>query len=95
MNAKQFLGKKIWRNIQVLKSKKLQGILGETFILALLSSAAVRLQNHVSDLFFHLSCSGSNHNSSLGNDVDFSDIKNVSPNIWLKIKILINLDTVL
>ena len=78
-----------------LKSKMLQGILGETFILALLSSAAVRLQNNVSDLFFHLFCSGDNHNSSLGNEVDFSDIMNVSPNIWLKIKILINLDTVL
>ena len=35
----KFLGKKIWRNALALKSKKVQGIFGETFILALLSSA--------------------------------------------------------
>ena len=46
-----FLGKKIWRNAPALKSKKVQGIFGETFILALLSSAVFRLQNHVSDFF--------------------------------------------
>ena len=34
-----FLGKEIWENTLTLKSKKLQGILGETFILALSSSA--------------------------------------------------------
>ena len=33
-----FLGKKIWRNALALKSKTVQGIFGETFILALLSS---------------------------------------------------------
>ena len=37
-----------------LKSKNVQGIFGETFILTLLSSAVFRLQNRVSDLF----CSG-------------------------------------
>ena len=47
----KFLGKKIWRNALALKSKKVQGIFGETFILALLSSAVFRLQNHVSDFF--------------------------------------------
>ena len=30
----KFLGKKIWRNALVLKSKKVQGIFGRTFILA-------------------------------------------------------------
>ena len=45
------LGKKIWRNALTLKNKKVQGIFGETFILALLSSAVFRLQNHVSDFF--------------------------------------------
>ena len=34
-----------------LRGKKVQGIFGETFILALLSSAIFRLQNRVSDLF--------------------------------------------
>ena len=48
----KFFGKKIWRNALALKSKKVQGIFGETFILALLSSAAFRLQNCVSDFFW-------------------------------------------
>ena len=34
-----------------LKSMKVQGIFGETFILTLLSSAVFRLQSHVSDFF--------------------------------------------
>ena len=34
-----------------LKSKQVQGILGETFILGLLSSAVFRLQNRLSDFF--------------------------------------------
>ena len=47
----KFLGKKIWRNALALKSKNVQGIFGETFILPLSSSAVFLLQNHVSDLF--------------------------------------------
>ena len=47
----KFLGKKICRNPLALKCKKVQGIFGKTFILALLSSAVFRLQNHVSDFF--------------------------------------------
>ena len=47
----KFLGKKIWRNALALKSKKVQGIFGETFILALLSSAAFLLQDCVPDFF--------------------------------------------
>ena len=46
-----FLGKKIWKNALALKSKNVQGIFGETFILVLLSSAVFRLQNRVSDFF--------------------------------------------
>ena len=46
-----FFGKKIRRNALALKSKKVQGIFGKTFILALLSSAVFRLQNRVSDFF--------------------------------------------
>ena len=44
----KFLGKKIWR---ALKSKKVWGIFGKTFILALLTSAVFCLHNHVSDFF--------------------------------------------
>ena len=47
----KFLGKKIWRNALALKSKKVQDILGKTFILTLLSSAVFRPQNDVSDFF--------------------------------------------
>ena len=47
----EFLGKKIWKNALALKSKKIQGIFGKTFILALLSSDDFRLQNLVSDFF--------------------------------------------
>ena len=37
-----FLGKKIWRNAVTLKSKKVEGILGGTFILAVSSLAFIR-----------------------------------------------------
>ena len=47
----KFLGKKIWRNSLALRSKKVQGILGKTFILVLLSSTVFSLQNVVSDFF--------------------------------------------
>ena len=47
----KFLGKKIWKNALVLKSKKVQGIFGKTFILALSYSAVFRLQNRASDFF--------------------------------------------
>ena len=43
--------RKFWRNALALKSKRVQGIFGENFILALLSSAVFRLQNSVSDFF--------------------------------------------
>ena len=47
----KLLGKKVRRNVQALKSKKVQGIFGKTFILALLYSSVFRLQNCVSDFF--------------------------------------------
>ena len=48
----KFFGKKIWRKCTSFKEQKgTQVIFGETFILALLSSAVFRLQNHVSDFF--------------------------------------------
>ena len=47
----KFLGKKILKNTLALNSKKVQGILGGKFILALSSSAAFRLQNRLSDFF--------------------------------------------
>ena len=51
----KFLRKKIQRNALTLKSQKVQGIFGETFVLALLSSAILRLQNRVSDFFSFVS----------------------------------------
>ena len=69
----KFLGKKIWRNALALKGKKAQGIFGGTFILVLLSSAAIFcLQNRVS-IYLNLFCSEKK--------VDFRDI---SPNILAK-----------
>ena len=47
----EFLGNKIWRNTLALKSKKVKGIFGKTFILALLSSAVFGLEKCVSDFF--------------------------------------------
>ena len=47
----KFIGKIIWRNALGLKSKKVQSTFGETFILVLLSSAVLRLQNRVPDFF--------------------------------------------
>ena len=81
-----FLGKKIWRNAVALKSKKVQGIFGETLSLALSSSAVFRLQKYVS-AFFSLFCSGDKkgfYQISLGNEIDFTGIMNFSPNILAK-----------
>ena len=82
----KFLGKKIWKNALALKGKKVQGIFGETFILALLSSPVFRLQKRASGFFlicFTRKMKGF-YQSSLGNEVDFRDIMNVSPNILAK-----------
>ena len=69
-----------------LKSKKVQGIFGKNFILALLSSAVFHLQNSVSDFF--LKCFvrviKGFYRSFLGNEADFRDIMNISPNILAK-----------
>ena len=51
LSESKFAGKKIGRNALALKSKKVQGIFGETFIVALLSSSVFCLQNCVSDFF--------------------------------------------
>ena len=47
----KFLRKKIWKNALALRSEKVQGIFGESFILVLLSSAVIHLQKRVSDFF--------------------------------------------
>ena len=64
----------------------LQGIFGETFIFALLSSAVFHLQNL--HLRFQLICFAWKikgfYQSSLRNEVDFRDIMNVSPNLLAK-----------
>ena len=54
LSESKFLQKKIWRNVLALKSKNVQGIFRETFILSLLSSAVFRLQNHVSDFSYFI-----------------------------------------
>ena len=46
-----FSERKSEKNALALKGKKVQGIFGEMFILALLPSAVFRLQNRVSDFF--------------------------------------------
>ena len=53
----KFIGKEIWRNALALKIKKAQGILRETFILALLSSI-VFVYKTLSQISFKLFCSG-------------------------------------
>ena len=45
------LGKKTWSNALTLKSKKMQGIFGETLILAVSSSAVFCLLKCASDFF--------------------------------------------
>ena len=84
-----FLGKKIWRNVLALKSKKVQDIFRKTFIFGIvvfiLSSAVFCLQNC---LRFLLICFAWDikgfYPSSLGNEVDSKDMSNVSPNILAK-----------
>ena len=51
----KFIGKKIWRNALVLKSKRVESIFGERSILALLSSAVFSLQKSVSVFFYIVS----------------------------------------
>ena len=48
---RKFPGKKIWRNALALKSKKVQGLFGEMFILALPYSAGFGLHNCLSDFY--------------------------------------------
>ena len=82
---RKFFGKKIWRNALALKSKKVQGIFGNIFMLALSSSAVFRLQNC---LRFLLCCFVGEikgfYQSSLGNEIDLKNIINFSPNILAK-----------
>ena len=70
------------RKSLALKSKKVQARFGKTFILALLSSST-RLC-----LRFLLNCFVREikgfYESSLGNEVDFRDVIDVSPNILAK-----------
>ena len=47
----RFFGKKFEEMPRTLKSKKVQGIFGKMFILALLSLAVFRLQSRISDFF--------------------------------------------
>ena len=85
----KYLGKKIWRNALAWKSKKLQGIFGKTFIWHYYLQLSF-VYKTVSQISFKLFCSGDkiirvkNYQSSIGNEVDFRDILNVSPDILAK-----------
>ena len=70
-----FLKKKVWRNALALRIKKIQVIFRKTFILALLSSFLLNCFVQEIKGFYQ---------GSLGNEVDFRDIMNVSPNILAK-----------
>ena len=48
-----FVGKKIWRNALALKSKKVQGIFGETIILALSHAAVYKTLSQISFNLFY------------------------------------------
>ena len=84
----KFLGKKIRRNALALKSKKVQSISGKVYfgiiIFSCLSSTKLCLR-------FLLNCFVQEikgfYQSSIGHEVYFRDIMNVSSNTQLKIKI--------
>ena len=85
---RKFLGEKIWRNTLALKSKMVQGIFGETFVLALLFSAVFCFTKLC--LRFLLICFAQEikgfYQSSLKNEVDFRGIMDVFPNKMAKNK---------
>ena len=96
---RKFLGNKIWRNALVLKSKKIQGIFGKTFILTLLSST-VFLYKTVSQISFKLSfisfCLGDQRLlSKFLRKWDWFQGHNERFPSWLKIKISKNWDMLL
>ena len=69
------------------EQKGTMDIQGNCVILAIFSSAVIHLQNRFSDSF-NLFCSGDKRllSESLGNEVDFRYIMNVSPNILAKLR---------
>ena len=80
------LGNKFWRNPRALKSKKVQGIFGETFIFGIivfncLSSTKPCL---IFILIWFARETKGFYQSSLGNEVGFRDIINFSPSILAK-----------
>ena len=84
----EFLGKKIWRNVLALKSKKLQGMFGGNVYFGIIICSC--LLSTKPCLRFLLICfarklKGFNQ-SSLENKADFTDIMNVCPNTLTKNK---------
>ena len=81
----KFLGKKILRNVLALKSKKVQDIFRKTLFWHYYLQLSFVCKT-VSQISFKLFCSVDKRlfHSSLGNEVDFMDIMNVSPNILAK-----------
>ena len=75
---------KVCRNALAFNSREVQGIFGKTFLLALLSSAVFRQPClRLFLICFTWEIKGF-YQSSLGNEIDFGDIMNVSPNILAK-----------
>ena len=73
----KFFGKKIWQDALALKSKKVQGIIAFSCLSSTKSCLRFILNCFVREIkgFYQ---------SSLGNEVDFREIMNVSPNILAK-----------
>ena len=60
-------------------------LIGKTLILTLSSTAVFRLQSHASEVFFFFARDIKDfYQSSLGNEVDLTDMMNVPPNILAK-----------
>ena len=78
----KFLGIKILRNALALKIKKVQDIFGKTFIFGIIIFSC--LFSTKSGLRFQVRELKGFYQSSIGNEVDFWDIMNVSPNILAK-----------
>ena len=79
----KFLGKKVWRTALALKSKKVQGIFGKNLyfdiiIFSCLSSTKLCLRLLLNCFVREIK---GFYQISLGNEADFRDIMNVSPNM--------------
>ena len=92
----KFLRKENWRNALALKKKKAQGKFGKTFMLRLLSKLFfVQKTCLIFLLNYFVSKIKGFYQSSLGNEIEFREIMNVSQISWLKNKVSQTWDMVL